>query len=195
MVNQHKEAPSSEPPRIFFSYAREDAALVNLIAKFLAPLPIPVFIDTKSIVPGEKWEDRIVNELDKATHVYVFWSKHAAASKWVGREAKRAVHNGKVVVPVLIDQTPMPKHLSAYMGIDVRFVQGVNLGLYDVGRSESFVGYGKWLLAQFGVSVEQLLAGKWAKEGQLRPDGYLETDPRVVAIALYGALRPRGGGY
>ncbi|SRR6266446_3753668 len=193
MANSNKKASGSERPRVFFSYAREDADFVNLIAKFLAPLPFPVFVDTESIVPGEKWEDRIVDELDRATHVYVFWSKHAAASKWVAVEAKRAVNDGKVVIPVLIDQTKMPKYLSAYMGIDVRFVAGVNRGLYDVGRSQSYVYAGERFLSELGVSVEHLLAGGWDKQGELRPDGYFETDPRLVAIALYGALR-RGQG-
>ncbi len=188
MANRDNKAPRHEQPRVFFSYARDDADLVKLIAEFLAPLPIPVFIDTKSIVPGEKWEDRIVDELDKATHVYVFWSKYAAASEWVAVETELAIDDGKVVIPVRIDDTVMPKYLSALMGIDVRFVAGVNRARYDKGLTESYVDKGKSLLTQFGVTIEQLLVGQWEKQGKLRPDGCLETDPRLVAIALYGIL-------
>jgi len=175
-------------PRVFFSYAREDTELVNAIAQFLAPLPIPVFVDTKSIVPGDKWEDSIVTALQDATHVYVFWSKHAEASDWVKKEVGLAIDHKKVVIPVFIDDTKLPFDLSRFMGIDVRFVAGVNKGSLDIGISVGHTENGIHILQKIGVPIQELLPEK-GFTGALRPDGYYETDPRYVAVALCGALR------
>jgi hypothetical protein len=169
---------SGEPGhlRIFFSYAREDAQFVHVIAKFLAPLRIPVFVDTESIIVGDIWEDCIVDALDKATHVYVFWSKHAAESEWVGKEIDLAIGSRKVIIPVLIDHTTMPPGLSRHMAIDVAGV------LFDKGRTQGFVATGKSVLKRLGVQVDPLLP-PWQPRARNK-----ETDPRLVAIALYGAL-------
>ena len=176
-------------PRIFLSYARADSRFVTLISEFLAPLPIPVFLDTKNITPGQKWAQRIVDEVEKATHVYVFWSRHAAASNWVRAELNLALKGEKVVVPVLIDDTPMPRTLSLRMAIDVRYVAGVNQGQFDRGYSSSKVSTGMRLLEALGIDVGQRrLEESWPSEGAIRADGFDVTDPRLTAIGMYGFL-------
>lgn len=121
---------------------------MDVIAKFLVPLPIPLFVDTKSIVPGEKGEDRIIDAMQEATHVYVFWSEHADASEWVKKEIDLAINDEKTVIPALIDDTRLPDGLSRLMGIDIRFVAGVNRGLFDVGHSSYFTDVGMRTLEQ-----------------------------------------------
>jgi len=187
-MRRQKKSIEAREPRIFLSYAREDSALVTVIADFLAPLPIPVFLDTRSVRPGQEWRERVVDELEKATHVYVFWSKDAATSEWVAKEIKLALKGQKVVIPVIIDDTPLPHDVSRYMGIDVRFVAGVNRGRFDVGSSISQVGVGGSILEELGIHVNELLSEPWQDEGRVRADGYLDTDPRLVAIGMYGAL-------
>jgi hypothetical protein len=47
----------------------------------------------------------------------VFWSKHAAESSWVKEEWEVALQIGKRLVPVPIDDTPLPAGLSQFQAL------------------------------------------------------------------------------
>lgn len=177
-------------PRIFVACAPDDAPLVSGIASFLGPFPVPVFVTRDAVVPGERWEDRVATDAAQATHVYAMWSEHAARSGQVAEQADRAVGAGRVVIPVRLDATELPRYLAAWSCIDARYVSGPNGDRYDGGFTNRCVIDGKTLLTRLGVAISQLLAeAPWPRTPPLRPDGYAETDPRLLAIALYAALR------
>jgi hypothetical protein len=102
------------------SYARRDERRILPIAAILRGAGVSVFRDVDNIPPGAKWMLALADELDNATAVYVFWSRHARASTWVKKEYGSAVENGKRVVPVLLDRTPLPEDLGQYQAIDLR---------------------------------------------------------------------------
>jgi hypothetical protein len=180
-------------PKIFFSRAREDAAFVELIAAFLGPFPTPVFVTPQAAVPGERWSGRIVAELDKATHVYVFWSQRAERFTRVAAEADAAAGAGRVVVPVRLDDTPLPRYMAGATCIEARFVAGPNGGHYDAGFTSGCVLDGKRLLTGLGVPISQVLSeAPWTGEPAAHPGEYAQTDPRLVAVALCAALRCPG---
>jgi hypothetical protein len=52
--------------------------------------------------------------------VVVFWSAAAADSKAVAAEYIRALQLGKDIVPVLLDDTPVPSDLAQYQWLDFR---------------------------------------------------------------------------
>jgi|GEM_PF-2693536 len=177
-------------PRIFLAYAPDDAALAAGIADFLGPFPVPIFVTRDAVVPGARWQGRLAGEGAAATHVYVLWSEHAARSSQVAEEADRAIGAGQVVIPVRLDSTDMPRHLAAWRCLDARFVAGPNGDHYDGGFTTRCVADGKALLTRLGVAVSQLLSeAPWPRAPRWRPDGYAETDPRLLAIAFYAALR------
>jgi len=177
-------------PRIFLAHAAGDAPLVTAIADFLSPFPIPIFMASGAVVTGERWEARLTGALDQATHVYLFWSERAAAGPRVAAEADRAIGAGQLVVPVRIDDAPMPRHLAAAKCIDVRFVSGANADRYDGGFTNGLVTEGRNVLTRLAVPFNQLLSeSPWPKPVNMRPDGYLETDYRLIAAAMCAALR------
>jgi len=191
MVFANDERPrAGVVPRPFLSCAPGDASLAAGIAEFLAPFPVPVCVTPEAVVPGERWQGRLVHDGAQATHVYVFWSAHAARSPEVADQADVAIGAGRVVVPVRLDATEMPRHLAAWKCLDARFVAGPNGEQYDGGFTARCVADGKALLTRMGVAVSQLLAeAPWPRAPRWRPDGYAETDPRLLAVALYAALR------
>lgn len=99
---------------VFFSYAREDREWVGIVANILAAGGATVFMDVRDLEFGDRWEDVLMQKLKVVHRVLVFWSKNAAKSKWVEREYKTALTNGKRVVPVPIDDTPLSKELSQF---------------------------------------------------------------------------------
>ena len=69
--------------KVFISYSHADRGLVTPVVQLLRSLPFPVFRDQDGIAPGEVWEERLIDELEQATHVLVFWCSHSASSEWV----------------------------------------------------------------------------------------------------------------
>ena len=72
-----------------------------------------------SLRPGEKWEPRLLSEIDQCDLFVLFWSKAARESKWVNKEIAYALERiGKQtppksarpdIQPILIEGPPPPK--------------------------------------------------------------------------------------
>lgn len=177
-------------PRVCLLAAPEDGPLAGGIAGFLGPFPVPVSVTPQAIVPGARWDSRLVTGAAEATHVYLFWSAHAARLAQLADDADRAIGAGRVVVPVRLDATELPRHLAAWKCIDARFVAGPNGEHYDGGFTSRCVADGKALLTRLGVPISQTLGeAPWPRTPTQGPDGYAATDPRLLAVALCAALR------
>jgi hypothetical protein len=88
---------------------------VLLYAEALDDCGIELLSDLTSIEPGEEWEEKLSELIDKADVFYLMWSKNAALSQWVEKETLTAVaryDNDSTRVPrirpVIIEQ-PMPE--------------------------------------------------------------------------------------
>jgi|ERR1044072_706972 hypothetical protein len=114
---------------LFVSYSREDARIIKPLVKLLRTLR-SVFLDEDTIPPGTKWRFQIVSALQNCETVIVFWCSHAAMSKEVELEYRRAIELNKVVVPILLDATVIPDVLAQYQAIDLRTA----LGDHETGR-------------------------------------------------------------
>jgi pterin-4a-carbinolamine dehydratase len=111
--------------KIFISYRRDDsetesARLVNALrAKFGRD---SVFIDTSSVVPGEKWPLRIFNALSEAEIVVVIigadwlragsdeWGLRPIDQKddWVRLEIEEALRLKKQIIPLRVREAKLP---------------------------------------------------------------------------------------
>lgn len=109
---------------VFISYSREDANSIAPIVKLVRAMKKNlVFQDIQSIEPGKRWEPQLLNALNQAQIVIVFWCQHAEKSDYVRKEYKIAIKDNKDVLPLLLDDTDLPKALSAYQWIDLREAQ------------------------------------------------------------------------
>jgi TIR domain-containing protein/uncharacterized protein DUF4062 len=71
------EATAKKPPRLFYSYAREDAGLREELAKHLRVLERNRIIESwydNMLPPGAEWSDKIAEELEKADIVVLLVS-------------------------------------------------------------------------------------------------------------------------
>lgn len=102
---------------VFISYAREDHDWVTAAVNLLIAGGAKIFMDVRDIAYGEKWEEVLRSKLREAERVMVFWSRHAAVSQWVKEEWEVALENGKRLVPVPIDDTPLPDGLSQFQAL------------------------------------------------------------------------------
>jgi hypothetical protein len=109
---------------LVISYAREDKPLVHAVVALLDTamgdvVTKAVFWD-EHLVPGQPWFEQIAHHIDEAPRVFVFWCRHAAASKEMKREFVYALDRSKQVVPVLLDDTPLAPELAPMHGLDLR---------------------------------------------------------------------------
>jgi hypothetical protein len=101
----------------FLSHASQDRKEVTKFARALSAARIGFFQDILSLEPGEEWEERLFEEIDRCDVFYLFWSEHAAASEMVQREAEHAHQRAsrsraKVpdITPIRLDGSSLPKH-------------------------------------------------------------------------------------
>ena len=107
----------NEARTVFISYAREDKDLVLPIVHLLRAGGATVFVDLESISYGERWMNVIFQQLRVSDRILVFWSLSAARSDWVNREYLFAIDSGLRVVPVCLDNTPLPNELSKFRAL------------------------------------------------------------------------------
>jgi hypothetical protein len=93
---------------LFISYSRVDRYIAAPISQLLRTTQCAVFRDEDSIQPGERWSAVITESLENCECVLVFWSAAAPDSKSVEAEFRQAIALNKRVVPVLIDDAPLP---------------------------------------------------------------------------------------
>jgi TolB-like protein len=86
---------------IFLSYAREDRAFAEILARVLEGAGHSVWWDSR-IGGGEEFSAEIEAELDRSDIVIVAWSKESVKSRWVRDEAAVGGDKG-ILVPVSID--------------------------------------------------------------------------------------------
>lgn len=145
---------------VFVSYSRKDSSQVEKAVELLEAGGADVFRDLDDIQYGDRWEDVIRNKLSEAERVLVFWSTHAQLSEWVEREWTIAIAMQKRVVPILLDQTPLPVELGQFHALGNFMLPGAkaNDPATQVKRQPAYLSWGLFtgglvLLALFSFSV------------------------------------------
>lgn len=126
-AGQAQSRPTGESARryrhAFLSYASPDRKEVLKRAQALKAVNVSFFQDTLSLDPGARWEKAIYKNIDDCDLFLLFWSKAAADSQWVVKEAEYALARqiagqkaGPDIVPVLLEGPPPvapPQSLAA----------------------------------------------------------------------------------
>lgn len=110
-------AAGPAPAQTVILYAHADAARQVPIAA-LAAVWGPV-VDYRTQRPGTLWRAHLAGEIRRARTVLVLWSTAAAASIELQTELRMAYANHRArLVPVLLDDTPMPPELGTRHAIN-----------------------------------------------------------------------------
>lgn len=114
--------------RIFVSYSRKDAAIVTPLVNLLRLGGSGVFRDVDHISPGLRWRAVLIDAVDSCELIVLFWCRHSAKSAEVAKEYTQAMRAGKLLAPVLLDDTPLTDALSEHQAIDMRGLFGSHVG-------------------------------------------------------------------
>lgn len=99
-------------------YARHDSAAMERLRAAVAVYDT-VLID-RTIPAGDQWRAVMARVVTGSPRVLVLWSASAAQSVELGTEWRLALVAGARLIPVLLDDTPLPGELGALQAIDWR---------------------------------------------------------------------------
>ncbi len=98
--------------RIFISYSRSDGSeLANELSNRLRAQEHQVFFDVQSIRAGTHWRQELSNRIKWADMVVVLVTPGSNDSDYVYDEISEAARRGKTIIPVRVQDTPLPVHL------------------------------------------------------------------------------------
>lgn len=107
----------------FVSYASPDRSEVLERVQMLETMGIRYFQDVLSLDPGDRWERKLYENIDRCDLFLLFWSKAAKESPWVMKEVEYALGRKKgdfdaspEIKPVIIEGPPLvspPESLKA----------------------------------------------------------------------------------
>jgi len=100
-------------PTVFLSYAREDLEEAGRIAQQLTAAGMTVWRDQEQLHVGQTWPKALGEAIAASDALLLLWSSRAAASSFGELEWCTAVALRRMVLPCLLDQTPLPPSLAA----------------------------------------------------------------------------------
>ena len=78
-----------------------------------------IFQDEDSILPGELWETEITDSIKNSDVFLIFWSSNSKKLSYVKKEYILALSLNIKIIPVLINNIPLPKGISKYQSINM----------------------------------------------------------------------------
>lgn len=88
----------AEPIDVFISYKREDKARVDRLAELLGSIGIKNVWTDASLIAGEAWHARLMEQVRAARCVLVCWTDACADSPWVQQEMEVGRQRGVLLV-------------------------------------------------------------------------------------------------
>ncbi len=118
-------APLGPRPRVFISYAREDAALASRVFDALQKAYFEPWLDQESLQGGDDWNMRIENDLDASDFVLVLYTPafcrktDSYVNKEVALACERALRvRGSFLIPVRTEELSEEDRVDALRKFD-----------------------------------------------------------------------------
>ncbi len=108
----------------FISHNHRDKPQVTPLAARLRLLGVDVWLDSWKIRPGDRIPGKVNEALGLVDTVMVFWSANSSKSLWVNTEweaalTRRLRDDSVRVIPVVLDDTPLPPLLESIMWVSL----------------------------------------------------------------------------
>jgi hypothetical protein len=108
----------------FVSYSHRDMARAELVLGMLKDAGLRVFQDVRDIRPGESIVGRLSDVMSRVPRAVLLVSANYVDSEWAARElralAGRRDAGGLTLLPVLLDDIPLPPEVADVFTIDLR---------------------------------------------------------------------------
>lgn len=106
--------PTATPKlKIFLSHSSQDKPLVRRLEIALEAAGFATWVDHDDLHAGESFPKRIGEGIAMCDVMLLIWSQPASVSHWVEEEYNSALSLRKVIIPCILDQTPLPPLLRS----------------------------------------------------------------------------------
>lgn len=110
--------------KVFISYSHQDKKYAVLLAEELRTAGHEVWLDSVNLKLGDNLLKKITAGVKSADALILLISRNSAKSKWVMHEFSAIALNDiskreQRIIPVLIDNGPIPSYLSEYLYVDI----------------------------------------------------------------------------
>lgn len=102
---------------VFVSYCSQDKPIADAVCAALERQAIRCWMAPRDVLPGASWSEAIITALEQSRVLVVVFSAGANASPQVMREVERAVHLGRPVLPLRIEDVEMAKSFQYFLGV------------------------------------------------------------------------------
>jgi hypothetical protein len=126
--------------KAFVSYATIDRKEVLKRVQMLQILETEFFLDLLSLDPGDRWQKKLFEQIDRCDLFLLFWSQAAKDSRWVLREAEYALKRQQEnpdsepdIIPVILEHEVIPPPSLAALNFNDQF----NYLIYLMDRAEA----------------------------------------------------------
>lgn len=119
-----------ETTQVFLSYSRQDKTIAFKIRRVLEQKGYLVWQDTHSIAGGAVWVESITQGIHTSNVFICLVSGESSKSEWVQIELLEAKEKNKFIIPVLIDDTPIPMVLRNLQPVDLK--SNMDLGIKEI---------------------------------------------------------------
>lgn len=138
-ITNHLSPIEPEPCDVFISYSHNNKDQIIQLSERLMDAGIQPWFDNL-IRCGERWANRIYQQIYASTVVIICWSATSIKSPWVLREAKTALDLGKRIFPIALDDNlAYPAFLEGRHTLSISLDQesAINKLLHEVRSSMS----------------------------------------------------------
>jgi hypothetical protein len=106
MTKKEQRMAESAILNIFVSYSSEDSDKIRPILNQLSTIKaIKIFFAEKTIDPGEKISQTIIQNIKNSDIFIVFYSTSAVKSNYVQQEIGVAKSSNKIIIPIILDSS------------------------------------------------------------------------------------------
>lgn len=105
--------------KVFISHSSKNKEEAARLCDDLAGKKIKTWLDRDKLRGGDPLIDELQEALASSTHLILLWSKPASQSRYVKAEWQAAYDLGKVIIPCMLDRTPLPLFLRSYIFYDI----------------------------------------------------------------------------
>ncbi|TVO51995.1 toll/interleukin-1 receptor domain-containing protein [Denitromonas halophila] len=108
------------PASLFVSYSHLDSKVVLPLIEMNEDFQQAAWIDYLHTNPGSVWSEEHRSAISKCYRLVLLWTANSANSNFVEKEWRYALDCGTPIIPVLLDQTPLPPELSSIHAVSLR---------------------------------------------------------------------------
>jgi fructose-1,6-bisphosphatase/inositol monophosphatase family enzyme len=100
---------------IFISYATVDRLFAEHVCLSLEAEHHRCWIAPRDLIPGQDWSRALVEAINSVSVLVVVLSSQTSRSKHVQREVEQADRNGKVIIPICVEDFELSGQLAYYL--------------------------------------------------------------------------------